>query len=157
MRYRELAPPPDLAAVVRCFWILEDPAAAPGRADERILPDGCPEIVVHYGSPMAARRGEGPLERQAGAVVAGQIRGALRLAPGGPMGAVGARLQPWAAARLLRERLDRLTDRIVPLDDLWGRAAGELLEQVAESGGDDARVAYFGAALRRRLAARAPG
>ena len=151
VRYRELSPPPHLATTVRCFWILEDLDAAPGGPAERVLPDGCPEIVVHYGQPMRVAPGTGPLRTQARAVAGGQLRRALHLAPDGPIGALGARLHPWAAGALLRERLDRLTDRTVPLDALWGRAADELAERIGEEPGDESRAAILGAAIASRL------
>jgi AraC-like DNA-binding protein len=136
---------------VRCFWILEDLGASAGRPAERILPDGCPEIVVHYGQPMRAAMGSSDLRTQPRAVAAGQLCRALHLAPDGPIGTIGARLQPWAAGALLRERLDRLTDRTVPLDALWGREAGELEERIGAASGDQDRAAILGAAVARRL------
>jgi len=157
VRYRELLPPPHLAKTVRCFWVLEDLDAAPGRPAERVLPDGCPEIVVHYGQPMRAAPGTGPLRTQARAVAAGQLLRALHLAPDGPIGVLGARLHPWAAGALLRERLDRLTDRTVPLDALWGHAADELAERIGEAADDESRAAILGDAIARRLAGRPDG
>lgn|GEM_PF-4994472 len=62
MRYQEFPPAPSLAPIVKCFWILEDSAAPLEYAGplDAVVPDGCPEIIVHYGDRFtedAAGRG----------------------------------------------------------------------------------------------------
>jgi AraC-like DNA-binding protein len=148
MRYRELPPPPALRPFVRCFWILEDARGA--NAAERILPDGCVELIVHYGTPMLREHLDGRREQQPAAIVSGQLRTATRLLARGALGMIGARLHPWAAGPFLRVSLSSLTERIVPLDCLWGRDARELQQRIAEADGDEARVALFAGYLLAR-------
>ena len=72
MRYVETPPPPVLRPFVRTLWLLEDGRGGPGEV-ERILPDGCIELIVHYGAPMRDLD-EAPEESRARSIVAGQIR-----------------------------------------------------------------------------------
>jgi AraC-like DNA-binding protein len=151
MRYREAPPPPDLAPFVRCLWALED--ARDADEPERVLPDGCAELIVHYGAPMARETDDGRLQSQPAAIVSGQLRTAARLRARGPIGMVGARFQPWAAGPFLREPLAGLTGRIVPLEALWAAEAGRLAERVGTATDDATRLA----ALAEHLRARRPG
>lgn len=153
VRYREIPPPAPLAGQLRCFWILEGDGTG---GCERILPDGCPEIVVHYRRPMARELGDGRTAPQPQAVVGGQLRTATILRPLGPLGMIGARFEPWAAAPFLRASLHDLTGRIEPLRDVWGRAGATLEEAVQEADSDEARVAVLARHLLERQLARAP-
>jgi AraC-like DNA-binding protein len=149
VRYRELPPPSVLQPFVRCFWVLEDAGGA--GATERVLPDGCVEVILHYGSPMAREDGTGGVEEQPHAIVAGQLRSATRLVSTGSLGMIGVRFEPWAAGPFLRESLSSLTGRIVPLEAFWGAEAGELTERIAEAADDEARVAILTERLLARL------
>lgn len=149
VRYRELPPPSQLRPFVRCFWVLEN-AGGPG-ATERILPDGCVELILHYGAPMAREDESGGLEEQPHAIVAGQLRSAARFVSTGSLGMIGVRFEPWAAGPFLRESLAAVTEQIVPLDAFWGAEAGELTERIAAAPDDEARVAILTERLMARL------
>jgi hypothetical protein len=56
MAYRELPPPPGLAAVVRCLWVRE---AGAGEA-VLVLPDGCVDVVVRDAGPRWRAPTPGP-------------------------------------------------------------------------------------------------
>ncbi|HEY1333907.1 MAG TPA: DUF6597 domain-containing transcriptional factor [Myxococcaceae bacterium] len=77
LRYREVPPTPDLGWAVECFWFAEGPA----RGVERIVPDGCPELVVQLGGSMRAGDEGHELLAQPRALVVGQRSRAL-LGPG---------------------------------------------------------------------------
>jgi hypothetical protein len=53
--YRELAPPPDLAHLVRCLWVRT------GEGEETlVLPDGCLDIITRGGRAVVAGPDTGP-------------------------------------------------------------------------------------------------
>jgi len=106
--YRELAPPPDLAAHVACAWTT---VARGGH----VLPDGCADLVWTGG----------------GLVVAGP---ATQPAPAGvPVGTpvFGVRFRLGAAGAALGLPAEELADLTVPVGEVW---APELSEQVAAGG-----------------------
>jgi AraC-like DNA-binding protein len=126
--YRELAPPHELAHLVRCLWIRT------GTGDETVvLPDGCLDVVVRDGRAVVAGPDTGPVP--------------ARVEPG--MVVTGLRLRPGAGGAALGVGADELRDRRVPLEDLWGRAGRE----VGERAGDD--PAALAGAVHSRLAASA--
>ena len=83
VRYEEHAPPPGLARFVRCLWTLSSDGGAPP-GEDRVLPDGCAEIVLHHGAAFERRSqsDRSPTTQHRHAVV-GQIETALPLLLGG--------------------------------------------------------------------------
>lgn len=145
MRYLELSPPPELAALVHRIWFLETDRSAPG--GEPILPDGRPELIFHLGEPFALETAEGGEERQAEALFAGQLVAPLRVRSSAGGDVVGIRLRPEAAPALTGESADRMTGRVPPLADLARTTSRELLEALRRAAGPEARVE----AIRRVL------
>src|SRR5262245_6239542 len=45
MHYREFQFGPPLSDIVECLWLLEDNAGQQSTAPERLLPDGCVELI----------------------------------------------------------------------------------------------------------------
>jgi len=112
-RYVEVPPSPALAPWVECFWSIE--AGPIPAAVNRVLPDGCADLIVGVDG------GEG-------AMVVGTMRSALLVPLVGPARLVGVRFHPGAALRIFDTPLAQLTDRRVPLELLWGRAAEALAD-----------------------------
>ena len=48
MDYKTYNPVSDLSAFVKCFWSLDGPAENKPEK-QRIVPDGCMEMIFHYG------------------------------------------------------------------------------------------------------------
>jgi AraC-like DNA-binding protein len=127
--YRELAPPPELAHVVRCLWVRI------GGADETVVvPDGCLDVVVRGGVAAVAGPDTGPVTVR---LDAGEVVTGLRMHPGVGGAALGV-------------PADALRDRRVALEDLWGRAGREAGERAK---GDPVALAGV---LHGRLTAAAP-
>jgi AraC-like DNA-binding protein len=113
--YVERAPIGPLAGIVSSAWIQQVPADAAPVA-HRSVPSGGAELLCTVGAlPQVV----GPMTRSREDV----------LDPGTTL--VGLRLQPGAAAALLRMPATELVDNTVEADALWGRAAHALGELVA--------------------------
>jgi AraC-like DNA-binding protein len=148
LRYREVPPPADLRWAVECLWFAE----GPGGATERIVPDGCPELVVQLGGSVHAGDEGASLRRQPRALVVGQRSRALLVSPASGFHTVAARLRPAVLGRLLHDDACRLTDGWGSLQELFGREGRTLLARLEDATGDGERVATLAAFLRRRLA-----
>jgi AraC-like DNA-binding protein len=116
VQYRESGPVPQLASFVECVWVLGG-QAEPGDPPQAVLPDGRPELVLHFGDPFALVT-DGCQVRQPSIVFAGQLASQLLLQPTGRIAVVGIRFHPHGAPGLLREPLHQLTGSPIPLDDL---------------------------------------
>ena len=130
--YRESPVPGPLASHACCIW---SHVAGPGGHVERVLPDGCADVVWIEGE---------------GVVVAGPAtREVLVSIPAGAA-AMGVRFGPGAAGAALGLAARELRDRTVPLQEVWGAPAVELAERLSAAPRAD-RLAVLAAAVARRL------
>lgn len=115
-----MRPSPGLAPWIECFWSIH---AGPGPSLlNRVLPDGCSDLIVGVGGSPAA-------------MIVGTMRTALVVPLAAPATLLGVRFHPGAALRILDTPLTELTDRRIPLDALWGSAADELSTALAQAAG----------------------
>ncbi|GAA2408186.1 helix-turn-helix transcriptional regulator [Actinomadura vinacea] len=132
LRYRESAAPP--GTVFACLWTHGHPAGAPAPLVQRVVPDGCVDVI------WWARRAE--------VMVAGPDTGPMpaRLEPGELL--VGVRLRPGTAPPVLGVPADAMRDGRVPLRELWGADADRLGEALVDAGD---RAAVLAGAVRARM------
>ena len=154
MHYRELPVPPPLDALVECVWFLSAAARVDGTAaaGQRILPDGCIELVCHFGDRFLAVSRDGLPAPQPACFIVGLLTSPLTVWPGDRADTMGVRFRPGCAYYFVPGPLSALTDRAVDLDELWGSAASAFWERLAATPEDAARVALVSGALRDRLA-----
>ncbi|MEM7167279.1 MAG: helix-turn-helix domain-containing protein [Planctomycetota bacterium] len=113
MHYSEFIPPPSLQRVVRCIWELR--ASAETQAPvERVLPDGCGEIIINLADPFTERVGVAFM-RQPRVLVVGQLRRFLDIAATGCVDLIGIRCEPTGLRSLLGVSAAELTDQRVDL------------------------------------------
>lgn len=148
MRYAEYGPPPSLAAIVDCFWILEGEGSG---TPEPIIPDGRIEIVVHHGVPFEQHHLDGRIERQPAAMIVGQMVAPISIGHHGLAGVAAIRLRPSAARAVIRHSAAEITGRVVDLEGLFG-SMGTLRERLALARDDRARTGllerWLGAIVR---------
>jgi len=132
MQYREFAPIPALAPFLERVWTLEGHADAIGGEPQVVLPDGRPELVLHFGDAFE-RLDSGPDAAQAAKPVrqpwllfAGQLMQQLVLRPTGAIGVVGLRFHPYGAAQLFEMPQHTLAGRTPDVRELAPEAARAL-------------------------------
>jgi AraC-like DNA-binding protein len=152
MEYRELEPhDPRLAPLVSCIWTLRGRAEDLGSDAQPVLPDGCPELVVHLGDCFERVDADGTLARQPRILFAGQLTQPLTLRPTGSIAAVGVRFFPYGAAALVRHPQDQLAGLTVGVDDLSAPLA-RALRPIGDATGDvDEAARLVERALARSL------
>jgi AraC-like DNA-binding protein len=148
MRYTEAAPRPPLASIVRCIWTLEGHAAELESALQPVLPDGRPELVMHFGDAFERVHPDGWAERQAPILFAGQITGQLALRPTGRIAVLGVSFHPDGAAAVLNIPQHTLVGLTIGVDALAPRLCQSLIE-VRESA---VSLADAACAVQERLA-----
>lgn len=160
--------PPHLAGLVEAFWYFEGATTFPR---ERVFPNGMFELIVHFGEPYRVVEGRwtgrcptacfGGLESSAWVVEA----------PASSPPVLGVRMHPAGAYALLANPLSEVAGLTVDLQDLVGRASGELIERchgavsgeerlrravdwvtgrMARSPGTDPAIAWVAAEIERR-------
>jgi len=138
-RYEEHLPGAALAPWVWCYWTIRGAAGAPALVN-RILPDGCADVIVD----LAAAGGPH-------AIAVGAMRTAAVVTVSGTVNLFGVRFRPGGALPFAGGPLSELTDRRAPLDALWGALGSALGSALAEAAGAPARVAAAEQVLAARL------
>lgn len=131
MRYQEFSPVPRLSNYIECFWLLEGTAKPATATPERLLPDGCIEVVLHCGDRFREYDAAGASVLQPASFIVGQMTRPVVVQPTGAVQVFGIRFAPGGALPFLPLLPGELTDRIVPLDEAaqaWERALRPLLE-----------------------------
>ena len=134
MDYREFAPIPPLASVVERIWTLEGRATAAGAPAEPVLPDGRPELILHFGDPFDRIEPDGSGERQASVLYAGQVTSPLVLRPTGRVAVLGVRFHPYGAAAVLGHPQHELAGLTLGIDAV-SSPLRRALERVQDCGG----------------------
>ena len=125
MIFKRIEPSPSITHWVECFWIIENDD--PKQVIQKIIPDGFPEIIFHFGQPYEISL-NGRWERQSENLVAGQIRKYFWLRNTGQASMLGIKLKPSALSHIIHGSMRNLTDKVEDLGTLTELC--ELLEQV---------------------------
>jgi AraC-like DNA-binding protein len=120
MQYAEIAPRSELRRYVKTFWTLQ--GAGAGAPAQRILPDGCFEVVFHFGDTFTHQS-----RRQPRAMMIGEIRRSVVIQPGDAIDVLGVRFHVAGIAAFLELPAAELRDQIVALDDVWTGLGDRLL------------------------------
>jgi AraC-like DNA-binding protein len=151
MRYLELPPTPALASLVECIWLLSDDGDAMPATPQRIVPDGCVEIVVNLGRPMRRLHESGASELQPLRIAVGQTERHVTIAPTGAVDLLGIRFHPAGARPVLRHSTAELTGRIEALGAVAPALDAALERGLASARTPAERVAVVESALLERV------
>jgi AraC-like DNA-binding protein len=130
LEYREIGPSTALAGSVECFWTLrsDGPATA-----HRVSPDGCADILFTDGNLQ---------------VVGAMTRYQDYPHPAGGR-VTGVRFRPGAWAGYFGIPGNRITDTILPLEELWGARARQLRERLGSANSLEQCAAIVEASMSR--------
>lgn len=150
MRYRELKPSLPLRTFIECFWTLEGNGAAAASSAERILPDGCIEVILNFGDRFL-QHVEGQGRRQPRNFIVGQMTGPILISASGAVELLGIRFQPGGTRPFLRLPAHEITDEVLELGGLSEGFERSLLQACAREVNLDQRIAAIDAYLVSRL------
>ncbi len=151
MNYLEAAPSPPLQHDLEAFWQLESSASALNSPPEKILPDGCAEIIFNLADPFQRLHTNAPLEQQPRTIFVGQMRRHVTIAPTGIVQLFGIRFKPSGAYPFLRLPLHEITDQIFNASEMPLAFIAELEERLHEARSFHARKHFVEQALLRHM------
>ena len=160
MNYKTFAPHPLLANAVKCCWTLDAPAS-PGMDKQRIVPDGCMEMIFHYGDHFFQFLEDETAIVQPKSFVFGQITVPLTIAPSGVTGVFAVRFHPQGFSSICNPDPAKMKDKATPLADLFGDEGSMLETSMMQDISTDERIViienflvkkYAFAAQREKLA-----
>jgi len=130
MHYSEIKPGDPLSRFVECFWTLE--GDKPSGDPERILPDGCVELILNFGAEFS-QHCEGQQKLQPRNFLVGQMTGPILISPTGAVQLIGIRFHPGGTLPFLRLPLHEITDQVVELGSLSSQLERNLLDAASAS------------------------
>jgi AraC-like DNA-binding protein len=147
MRIREYPVLAALAPFVKCVWSLESDGPVRDVPRERILPDSCVELVLHFHDPFRTHFASGESALQPRSFVVGQMTRFLEIEPAGRAGFVAVRFHARGAYLFFHCPLSEVAAGVVDLEDVWRTRAREWTERVALARDMAARVRIIEEAL----------
>src|ERR1700690_2067343 len=119
MIYLEETPNPYFRSWVRSLWYYKAPRLSLSR--ERVLPNGCMQIIVNLSRSYLTDCGEdGNASRRLPRAIVVGMRSRYEVVDTGDMEEiVGVVIQPRGFAGLLRERADLFFERFIGLEEIW--------------------------------------
>lgn len=115
MLFHRFAPAKSLESFVECYWVIESEEKKP--VIQKIIPDGFPEIIFHYGDPYRINMHEA-WELQSNSLLAGQLKKYFFLENTGASGVVGIKFKPAGLAQLFGFTMYAFTDKVISLSNL---------------------------------------
>lgn len=151
VKYKEFIPSGPLSKYLKCYWNLEDmdPAAPPAR--EKVFPDGCIELIFHYGDRFKKYESADGFVIQHKSFIHGQLTKYIELEPTGRIGVFGARFHPGGLQPFITTPVNDLTHKTVALTELWQQQGQELETAVLKAATHPERQALVEAFLLKRL------
>ena len=158
MLYRESKPGQPLSAHIECIWTLEGRDSAHLQQEtsspERLLPDGCVEMILNFGAPFREHREGNRSELQPLRFVVGQMTRPVLVSPTGSVCLLGVRFLPGGTLGILDIPPYELTNAIEPLSEISGSLDREICQQAQETSSLAAKVRKIEHLLRRKMLAR---
>lgn len=119
MKYSTFIPDTDLVHVVDCYWSVEGLSTE----KQKIIPDGFPEIIFHFGQPYKIMVEGGKFQRQGNCLISGQLSKPIVLEATGRSEVFGIKFHADAIWRLFGINMRMLRDRVADLHDIEVRLA----------------------------------
>ncbi len=140
MNYQEYTPHPQLEPFIKCFWSLDAEAEAQP-AKQRVLPDGCMEMLFNYGDQYRQYLEDGTVILQPKCFVFGQISKFLEIEPTGITGILSVRFHPDGLSPFIDIPVAQFDNRACSLDELFGNDGRVLSEEVLLADDHSKRIA----------------
>jgi AraC-like DNA-binding protein len=137
MIFKRVAPTPNSASWIECFWVIQNDD--PKQVTQKIIPDGFPEIIFHFGDPYEINL-DGKWEKQARSLLAGQIRKFFWLRNTGKASMLGVKLNPSCLTQVFDFNMSEFTDRVEDMGQIKNPGLKELESRVRESSSFESQI-----------------
>ncbi|WP_308379193.1 helix-turn-helix transcriptional regulator [Parapedobacter tibetensis] len=158
MNYQTFEPNKDLSAFVKCYWTLESPKPTRQAGGEEhaqrqtIVPDGCMEMIFHYGDLYKQYLGKENSIVQPRCFVIGQLTQPLEIEPMGETGIFSVRFHPDGFIPFATISIKEMENSAVALEKLFGKGGQEIAQNVLNAKTASERINLTEAFLIGRLA-----
>lgn len=151
MIYNNYIPGPALCRYIKCYWSLRSNELPLQASRERVFPDGCIELLFHFGDRFIRHLPGQPSFVQPRSFIHGQIKEFIEIEASGRMGIFSVRFQPDGLRAFTSLPVNETTGSSIAIEDIWGYEGAMLEEQVLDAATDEQRIAILEGFLLRRL------
>src|SRR5687768_753010 len=128
MNYQTFQPHPDLESLIKCYWTLEV-AAEKDAQRQRIIPDGCIEMIFILGDDIKRYTSGDEFIIQPREMVLGQITEPFFIEPTGYVNSFAVRFYPYGFANFVPTPIKKLANKETPIELLFGEKPSKELRQ----------------------------
>jgi AraC-like DNA-binding protein len=150
MNYQTFEPNQDLATLIKCYWTLESPKEETPQK-QSIVPDGCMEMIFHYGDLYKQYTEKGSSIIQPRCFVIGQLTRPLEIEPTGETGVFSVRFHPYGFLPFATIPIKEMENTAVSLEKLFGKDGQKIEQQVLNADSTSEKIKHIEAFLINRL------
>lgn len=150
MNYQTFEPDQDLTAFIKCYWILESPKEETPEK-QTIVPDGCMEMIFHYGDLYKQYLDNGNSIIQPRCFVIGQLTRPLEIEPTGEIGIFSIRFHPEGFLPFTTFPIKEMENTAVSLEKLFGNDGLGIEQQILNANSILERIKIIEKFLLNRL------
>ena len=151
MNYQTFEPNQDLAALIKCYWTLESPNEATPEK-QTIVPDGCMEMIFHYGDLYRQYIENGNSIIQPKCFVIGQLTRPLEIEPTGETGIFSVRFHPGGFLPFATIPIKEMENTAVSLEKLFGEGGQEIEQKILKANSTTEKIKLIETFLLNRMA-----
>lgn len=152
MNYEVFEPNTDLSELVKCYWTLESPKEETPEK-QTIVPDGCMEMIFHYGDLYKQYIEDNQTIIQPKCFVIGQLTRPLEIESTGETGIFSVRFQPDGFLPFATIPIKEMENTAVPLEKLFGKNGKEIEEKILNAQFTSEKIQLIETFLLNRLTA----
>lgn len=149
MDYHTYTPSEDLSDYVKLYWTLEGEASHP-LTGERVFPDGCIELIFHYGDLFKKQNKNGDVIQPRN-FIHGQLKKYIDIKPTGKIGIFSVRFHPHGLRPFISFSVDNITDAVVDVKEIWPSEADVLESRMLAATSSQERIDLVEAFLKSRF------
>jgi AraC-like DNA-binding protein len=130
--YSEHLPSVHLSSYIKTYWFLEGRLPVGDLQPERIFPDGCMELIIHYGDAFQKLTND-KLEKQDNGFVFGQLEEYIELVPSSVTGVMGVKFFPDGLSHFTHLPVSLIKHQAAELTHIFRNGASELINSIGEA------------------------
>ncbi len=150
MNYQTFETCHDLKTLVKCYWTLES-LKEKSPEKQTIVPDGCIEMIFHYGDLYKQYIENGKSFIQPRCFVIGQLTRPLEIEPTGETGIFSVRFYPDGFLPFATIPIKEMENKAVSLEKLFGTDGLEIEQLILNTNVTSERIKHIEAFLLSRL------
>lgn len=150
MNYQTFEPNQDLITFIKCYWTLESPKEETSEK-QTIVPDGCMEMIFHYGDLYKQYIENGNYIIQPKCFVIGQLTRPLEIEPTGETGIFSVRFHPNGFLPFATIPIKEMENTAVSLEKLFGKDGLKITQKILTAKSTLERIKRIEAFLLSRI------